>query len=233
LAHPPAYEAGFESRCSQVVVRTVPFFQWVGHLKAKSVYYNKLAAKAQRKKDAQAATVGDVDADVDAEPRIVDDHPKPFDAFFEAVPAPQDKWHSPPAPWDEDGQSARRFDWVTPEQSYQWRCFQQMVLELRSQDCRVLVLVCPFNTHMVKPESQAGYERWSAAAREWLEGQKVTWYAPPTLPSEEYADASHPLPEGYDRMALGLANSSVFQTFMKPLKLAAAERPRSTDGPLR
>jgi hypothetical protein len=34
------------------------------------------------------------------------------------------------------------------------------------------------------------------------------------LPSDEYADASHPLTEGYDRLAKRLAAEPVFKTWL-------------------
>jgi len=48
----------------------------------------------------------------------------------------------------------------------------------------------------------------------WLEEQQIPHFVPAALPSEHYADASHPLAEGYLLLAEQMLDSESFREFL-------------------
>ena len=117
---------------------------------------------------------------------------------------------------DAAGASSRRpsrgWTWTT---SLQWRFFRQTVETLRGRGNRVFVVVGPFNEHMLTPESLAAYRRRQGQVEAWLTASGSRYVAPPALPSELYADASHPLAAGYEALA-----HKVLEAFENPKTLA-------------
>jgi hypothetical protein len=93
------------------------------------------------------------------------------------------------------------YPWGDPDASLQWRFFRKSVGILQQRGNRVFVLVGPFNEHMLTRDSLQRYRRVHATVVEWLKAQGVAYAAPPPPPPEEYADASHPLAPGYQRLA--------------------------------
>jgi hypothetical protein len=57
---------------------------------------------------------------------------------------------------------------------------------------------------MLAPSSRAEYREILVEVEDWLKERKLPYYLPPLLPSELYADLSHPLGQGYARVAQGL-----------------------------
>jgi hypothetical protein len=113
---------------------------------------------------------------------------------------------------------------VEASHSYQWRSFRRTVELLESRGNRVFVLVGPFNTHALTGESQPRYRALLAEMKRWLEQEEVPYYAPPVLPTDLYADASHPLGAGYRRLAKELSSSPPFREWRKSW---APDRPRT------
>jgi hypothetical protein len=60
-----------------------------------------------------------------------------------------------------------------------------------------MVLLGPFNEHMLTDEGKQTYSELRSGVISWLAGRGIACCVPTTLPSEMYADASHPLAEGY------------------------------------
>jgi hypothetical protein len=54
---------------------------------------------------------------------------------------------------------------------------------------------------MLTDKSLNDYQKVKAAITTWLHDSGVPYSAPPALPSESYADASHPLSDGYELLA--------------------------------
>ena len=48
----------------------------------------------------------------------------------------------------------------------------------------------------------------------WLSAEGIRVVVPEALPSDEFADASHPLTQGYERLAKRLAAAPVFQSWL-------------------
>ena len=103
--------------------------------------------------------------------------------------------------------------WVPLGESFQWRCFQQAVEVLLERGNELFVLVGPFNEHMLTPGSLRRYRQRKDEAVAWLSGRKIPHWTPSALPSESYADASHPLGRGYAMLARGLYENEAFARF--------------------
>lgn len=116
-------------------------------------------------------------------------------------------WTEPaevPQPWTERGMRAQSFDWVPLERSVQWRCFRDLVERLRSRGNRVTVIVGPFNEAMLTDAGRAAFEQRRDGVLAWCRANGVPAQSPPPPPSDEWADASHPLAAGYASIAAGL-----------------------------
>ena len=136
---------------------------------------------------------------------------------------------SQPVTWRERGITSQNLPWVEASHSYQWRSLLRTIGLLKSRRNRVFVLVGPFNTHALTRESQPRYRALLAEMERWLEQERVPYYAPPALPTDLYADASHPLGAGYRRLAKDLLESRSFQGWMK----SWAREPRAQRTPER
>ena len=116
--------------------------------------------------------------------------------------------------WSEDGRKPQRFDWVAPERSLQLAAFGRLVNLLRARGNDVLVVVGPFNEHMIAPGNAPGFEALRHALQAWLDVEQVAHVSPRALPSGLYGDASHPLTPGYRALAEDLLQTPEFQNWL-------------------
>ena len=116
-------------------------------------------------------------------------------------------------PWNAAGAEPTSFDWVPLDESLQWTAFQRTVLLLRSRGDRVLVIIGPFNEHMIAPDQIKTFHAMRDQIISWLKAYQFLVLVPQTLPSNLYADASHPLTRGYARLADELMADLQFQRF--------------------
>jgi hypothetical protein len=177
----PAYKLTREkisSRIGIVVEQRLPFLGWTTHLQ--QVYFDK--------KDIPTWTL---------------EHPyeNPFAAVTRGLPPSDNTLHNDPISWTQRGIEKQNLEWVDPDTSLQWQAFQRAVEILERRGNRVFVLVGPFNEHMLTDESLQRYQKIKQAIETWLQEKNLPYLAPPPLPSELYADASHPLSEGYAILA--------------------------------
>ena len=68
----------------------------------------------------------------------------------------------------------------------------------------VFVIIGPFNEHMLEKGSLKVYNGIKSSIAAWLEQNNIPYLIFPALPSEYYADASHPVKEGYAFLAAQL-----------------------------
>jgi hypothetical protein len=131
------------------------------------------------------------------------DHPydNPFATVTRGLPPTDDTLRHDPISWTKRGIKKQDYEWVDPDTSLQWHAFQRAVEILERRGNRVFVLVGPFNEHMLTDESLQRYQKIKFAIETWLREKDVLYLAPEPLPSELYADASHPLREGYVLLA--------------------------------
>lgn len=176
----PCYRESLSTRLGIVVGRHVPLLGWVDHMRI--AYFQ--------------------DTDL---PTWTLEHPygNPARAITLRLPPPDEPPWPPPVaePWT--AQRLRPFDppWVELKTSLQWNSFQRVIKTLRGRGNRVYVLVGPLNEHMLDPSSRQVYEKRRKQVEAWLQARGIPFYAPAALASQQYADASHPLADGYRSLA--------------------------------
>ena len=89
----------------------------------------------------------------------------------------------------------------------------KVIETLQQRHCKVYVLVGPFNEHMLKKESLLVYNKMLKEAESQLQEKDIMYHRFSIVPSNYYADASHPLAEGYKMLAERLYVSESFQAF--------------------
>lgn len=187
------YSAPLAERIGIVVGHHVPLLQWSRHLEI--AYFDS--------KDVTGWTL---------------EHPyaSPVRQVTLRLPGPNQAPEPPPVaePWTATGGRPVSFPWVELATSFQWRSFQDSVRLLQERGNRVFVLVGPFNEHMLTDRSRKGYQRLKDEIRTWLDAQKIPHAMAKLLPSELYADASHPLAAGYAALARQLMADEAFRRYL-------------------
>lgn len=204
----PCYRADANERLSAVAQRAVPFFQWVGHLQ--NAYFGQKSILNWTLED-----------DGGSPPRYPNVYRNPLAQITFAVPPSpkEDPLRGPKSPrhkpWSTEAQGTTRFEWVSLEASLQWRAFQRVVTILRNRGNEVLVVLGPFNEHMIAEENRAVYRNIRDGIAAWLRQNQVPAVVPEPLPSQLYADASHPLTEGYALLARRIGDEEVFRNWLR------------------
>lgn len=103
--------------------------------------------------------------------------------------------------------------WVELETSLQWASFKRTAELLRRRNNRIFVVVGPFNEYMLAGPAREAYRQRLAGIEAWLSQEGIPHCCAPALPSDEYADASHPLAAGYARLARHLLDNESFVAF--------------------
>jgi len=184
----PCYKDSYSKKISAAVPRYVAFLSWVSHLKI--TYFQSM--------DLPTWTL---------------EHPYDVPKFDPRVFLSKDRSGGEiPRPLGAPDIAKRDFEWVALETSFQWRFFQRSVEILRKRGNRVFVLVGPFNEHMLKGKSIDTYRKMKSKIETWLKQNNVPYYAPATLPSQLYSDASHPLSDGYAMLAKYLFENDSFRS---------------------
>lgn len=205
----PCYRADVNERLGAMVERNVQFIAWVGHLQ--SCYFEE-----------KSILNWTLEEDSSSPPTRPNAYKNPLAQITGTVPsAPEnDPQRGPQSPrhkaWNANGNRPAKFEWVTPESSFQWAAFQRLVRLLRERHNDVLVVVGPFNEHIIADESKPGYTRLRDEILRWLQANGISHVAPGLLPSELYADASHPLTEGYALLGKQLYMDATFQHWLTP-----------------
>ena len=204
----PCYRADANQRLSILVQRTVPFLQWVGHVQ--DAYFGQRSVPSWT-----------LEEDGGSPPRYPNAYRNPLAQISLTVPsAPlDDPQRGPKSPrhkaWSAEGQAPTRFDWVHLDASLQWRAFQRLVKELRARGNSVFVVLGPFNEHMMIEDNRATYRKLRGDIGEWLKQNQVPHAIPETLPSKLYADASHPLTQGYQMLAKRIYADPEFRSWLE------------------
>lgn len=203
----PSYKADANERLSAEIERRVQFFSWVTHLQ--TAYFND--------KSIPSWTLAD---DGSEPPQFLNAYKNPLRQIALRVPSPpaQDPERGPASsrhqPWFKTGATATHFDWVAPETSLQLAAFKRTVEKLTADHNDVLVVIGPFNEHMIAPESKPAFEKLRDATTAYLQTKNIPVLIPEALPSELYADGSHPLTGGYKLLAERLQKEPAFHTWI-------------------
>ena len=187
----PAYRASFAQRLGNVIDRSVPFFDYVTHLRTR--YFDG--------QDLERWSLKHPYAD-------------PLAQFRVRTVEPEELRHQP-IPWTEQGIQPQDLPWIELSTSLQWQAWRQTVMKLKSRRNRIFVLVGPLNSHLLTPGSAQRFHRLQQEAISWLNKEDFSHLAPATLPSSEYGDASHPLSAGYHRLAQTLAADPAFREWFE------------------
>ena len=204
----PCYRGDLNQRLGIVVHRKLPVFGWVKHLQ--QCYFGRQNIPAWTLQD-----------DGRYPPSYPNACRNPLSQVVMRVPAePKNDPDRGPASarhraWFDRGLVKQRFDWVAPDESLQWAAYQRLAADLLSRDNDVLMVVGPFNDHMIDETSIAGFREWQQTVRDWCHQHAVPCVEPAVLDSSLYGDASHPLTEGYDDLARKITNDDTFLKWLE------------------
>jgi len=177
-----SYRDSTSNRIGRVFDRNIPMHGWTNHL--------------------QYAYFADGET-----PRTIPmwtlDHPyeNPFKQITGKLPPPSDELRQEPISWSARGITKQNMSWVDLKDSLQWASFRKSVEVLLNRGNTVLVVVGPFNEHLLTDASRVKYSELKQGIEAWLRERKIPYLAPALLPSEQYGDASHPLSAGYALLA--------------------------------
>jgi len=186
----PCYRRTLSDRLGVVLQRRLPFGNWVGHVRI--AYFEG--------SDLSSWTL---------------DHPyeNPLRRLTLRLPSPDEPLSPEPdtESWAEKGLTGFDARWVELDTSIQWASVKRTLDILQRRGNRVLVLLGPLNEHMLTQRSLTEYEQRKAGVEAWFRKRNVDCIVPPPLPSSLYADASHPLAEGYAVLAKRLLHHDTFR----------------------
>ena len=203
----PCYRADATERLNAIVERNVPFFEWVTLLQ--NAFFGQKSIPKWTLEEENGAP-----------PRYPNAYRDPFSQIRLIVPAePQDDSQRGPQsprhkPWSTKTTGTTRFDWVALDKSLQWHAFQRVIDTLRKRGNDVLVVLGPFNEHIMSGDNLPAYRKIHEDIVAWLSTNSIPHVVPEPLPSALYADASHPLTQGYQLLANRLHSDTAFQTWM-------------------
>ena len=203
----PCYRADASERLNALATRNVPFLAWVSHLQI--AYFGQQSIPKW--------TLAEAGNDPSRHPNV---YRNPLSQLARTVPGepPEDLERGPLSrrhkPWSTDGRGTTRFEWVSPQESLQWHAFQRVVELLRGRGNDVLVVLGPFNEQLMAEDNRPDYQKIREEIAAWLSQQQIPHIVPEPLPSALYADASHPLTQGYELLAKRLSGDAIFQKWM-------------------
>ena len=134
----------------------------------------------------------------------------PLAPLGRSMPKSDEKRREDARPWMKRGITPQDYSWIDMETSLQWGAFRRTVETLQQRGNRVFVLVGPFNEHMLTPDCLQRFQKVKGTIAAWLLEKNIPHAIPAALPSDEYGDASHPLADGYARLAKQLREDSAF-----------------------
>lgn len=184
----PCYRKSVADRIGYVVERNVEFKGWTNHLQ--TAYFGSMSI-----------------------PAWTLEHPyeNPLKAITLKLPAPSEELRHESISWSARGITKQNMPWVDLAGSLQWRSFQRAVEILERRGNTVVVLVGPFNEHLLTDASRVRYSELKRGIEDWLKERKIPYVAPEALPSEQYGDASHPLSAGYALLAERVLASGILK----------------------
>lgn len=190
----PSYKADAAERIGAIMERDIGFLSWAEHLQI--AYFGGM--------NVMDWTLANDGGDPPRHPNV---YRNPLAQITLNVPsAPENDSKRGPRsrrhrPWTATSDGPMQFEWVDLNRSLQWAAFQRLLQILRDRGNEVLVMVGPFNEHMMTEKNRVVYLKLRDGVAKWLTGQHISSVVPDTLPSALYADASHPLTDGYKLLA--------------------------------
>jgi len=218
----PCYKADANERLSVLIERNVGFSAWVGHLQNAGFDQRSIPAwtlkqegEPPRCPNAWRNPLARITLDVPTEGKH---DPLRGPASFRHKPWWLESISIYFAPWCitwfNVEAAPTSFDWVSLDASLQWAAFRRTIRLLRDRGDNVLVIVGPFNEHMIAPDQRPTYGKLRDGVVAWLAQNRIPCIVPDLLASALYADASHPLTDGYALLARQICKSQVFQSWI-------------------
>jgi len=189
----PAYKVSWSERLGVTVDHAAPFRSWVQHMRIRS--WDSLDMHSWS---------------------LDNPYRNPLQTISLELPQPQIKPRhgTNPNSWIEQGLERQDIPWVDLDVSLQWQAFKNTITILQQRDNELFVIVGPFNDHLLSDESRERYNAIKQRVEDWLSSQQMPYFAPVSLPSHLYGDASHPLREGYAHLAGQLSTNTTFRKWM-------------------
>jgi len=181
------YKESYSNRIGIVLERFIPYLSWVSHLRI--AYFDTMDIGSWTIENPYSNPLKQIRANKLSGSKSIEE----------------------PLSWRQRGIEQHQFEWVEPAKSLQWRFFKRTVKILLSRKNKVVVLIGPFNEHMVTEESLASYIRIKHEIETYLRKENIPYLFAEELASELYADASHPLAEGYAMIAKQLLDSGLLK----------------------
>ena len=188
------YKPSLQKRISTIGERYITFFRLVTHIKI--TYFNGESIQKWT---------------------VENPYKNPLKSITLKIPIPENKPKSKPLPWFERGIKKQDYPWVKLDESFQWMFFRKTIKMLELRNNRVFVIVGPFNPYILTERSLNRYKIIKNKMEKWLIENGVSFYSVPSLPSKYYADASHPLNEGYKEIAQHLCKNPSFKKWLRDL----------------
>lgn len=174
-----------------VLERHIPFFSWINHIRLNS--FDNMNIQNWN---------------------IQNPYTNPLSVINLEIPAPVNRPKSKPITWHERGIKIQDFSWIPPDESFQWISFKRVINILSERGNEVFILLGPFNPYILTEESFRRYQSMKSTMENWFQDNNLNYYSVPDLPSDYYADASHPLQEGYKKIAVDLYKTESFRKWM-------------------
>lgn len=191
----PAYSAPLEKRLSRWMEQSLPVSRTLSHIRL-SRYENK-----------------GLGAWMVESPRA-----NPLMPLFQSISvAEPDAYRPDTRSWQERHLSVQDWQWLQPKESRQWACFLDIVISLKKQDNRVFVILGTINPHILTEPSRERLRELRQSATQRLQEMAVPFALASDLPENQYADASHPLAEGYAIMAKEICINPQFVEWMRTI----------------
>jgi hypothetical protein len=187
-----SYHAPLSQRLAIVIDRNIPFFDLVTHVRMRDFEGQDLSSWS-----------------------ITNPYANPLMRLTDSKVASSAESPHDPVPWTRQGIERQDMPWLDLDASLQWRAWCHAAKFLRLKGDRVLIVIGPFNEHLLSDPSRQRYQSLKQAVEVWLQSHRFRYVAPALLPSDEYGDASHPLSTGYARLAKSIVADRVFQEWFK------------------
>ncbi len=188
------YRPSFNVIMGVVLERNIPFFSWLNHIRIN--HFENLNIQNWS---------------------IQNPYINPLSVINLEIPVPDNSPKSKPITWQERGIKTQNFPWIPADESFQWSSFKRVIKILIERDNKVYVLFGPFNPYILTEESYQRFQSMKSDMEKWFKENNLSYYSVPDLPSDYYADGSHPLKEGYKKIAADLCKTESFKKWMKNL----------------